>query len=122
MKLINMNRAEIYRVSSFYVGWVRGPLGIMYHMESISCRNFHIVQHKKYNVDNIYVVTSLNWTPIFDWYVVWCGSKNGYGKHVIKKKVVTLTFKSQHNFDIERLYDHLMSTRIITLILNKILM
>ena len=31
----------------------------MYDKEAISCINFHIVQHEKYNVDNPYVVTSL---------------------------------------------------------------
>ena len=27
------------------------------------------------------LVTSLDQTPIFEWYVVWCGSKNGYQKY-----------------------------------------
>jgi hypothetical protein len=31
-------------------------------------------------------VTHLNRTPIFEWYVVWCASKNGYQKdrHVLE--------------------------------------
>ena len=30
-------------------------------------------------------VIDLDWTPIIDWHVDRCGSKNGYKKHVIKK-------------------------------------
>ena len=30
-------------------------------------------------------VISLNRTPIFEWYVVWCGSKNRYQRHVFIK-------------------------------------
>jgi len=59
----------------------------MYDKEASSCIKFHIAQHEKYNVDNPYVVTSLHQTPIFEWYVVWCDSKNGYERHVFYKKL-----------------------------------
>jgi hypothetical protein len=32
-------------------------------------------------------VTYLNHTPIFEWHVVWCGSKNGYKKHMCLKAI-----------------------------------
>ena len=31
-------------------------------------------------------ITYLNWTPIIEWYVVWCGSKNKYQKAIFNKR------------------------------------
>ena len=30
--------------------------------------------------DKVGVSDSLHWTPVCEWYLVWCGSKNGYQK------------------------------------------
>jgi hypothetical protein len=40
---------------------------------------------RKYKVDVSNSVTYLNWTPIFEWYLVWCGSQNG---HNIQKPIM----------------------------------
>ena len=39
----------------------------------------------KVDVPNL--VTYLNQTPIFEWYVVWCGSENEYQKHMSLKEI-----------------------------------
>ena len=38
-------------------------------------------------VDNPYSVTFLIRTPVIEWYVVWCGTKNGYQKGMCLKEV-----------------------------------
>ena len=40
-----------------------------------------------YQVDDPYLVAFLTKTPIFEWYVVRCGSKNGYQKHMCFKEI-----------------------------------
>ena len=35
-----------------------------------------------FNVDKLDVNIAINWTPIFEWYVVRCGSKNGHQKNM----------------------------------------
>ena len=69
--------------------------------------------------------TFLNRTPLFKWYMVRCGCKKGYQKDVFKRDWVTRSnyvyhsrFNNQHNC--EDLYDYLISTKIFTLIMNKI--
>jgi hypothetical protein len=32
------------------------------------------------------LITYLNWTPILEWHVVWCGSKNRYQKDMCLKE------------------------------------
>ena len=68
-------------------------------------------------VDNPYLVTFLIMTPILEWYVIWCGSKNGYQKDMSLKEIglraqnmiTILGSISQHNWGY--LYEHLMSMR-----------
>ena len=38
-------------------------------------------------IDNPYLITFISRTPIFEWYVVWCGSKNKHqiGRHVFQE-------------------------------------
>ena len=38
-------------------------------------------------VDEPNLITYLNWTPIFEWCVVRCGSKNGYQKDMCLKEI-----------------------------------
>ena len=38
-------------------------------------------------VDMCNLVTYLYWTPIFEWYVVWCGSKSKYQKDKCSKEI-----------------------------------
>ena len=72
------------------------------------------------------LVTYLIQIPIFEWYMVRCGSTNGYKKRQVFKRHWTMCsrydnysrFNSQHN--LRGLYDYLMSTRIFTLKMNKI--
>jgi hypothetical protein len=35
--------------------------------------------------DKVGVSDSLHWTPVCEWYMVWCGSKNGYQKDVFNR-------------------------------------
>ena len=67
------------------------------------------------------------WTTTFEWYVVKCGPKNWHflKRHVFKKDGTMFSkyvnhsrLNSQH--DQGNLYDHLMSTRIFTLIMHMI--
>ena len=72
-------------------------------------------------------VTYLDWTPIFGWYVVWYGSKNKYQKNISLKEIGLyvdnlMTILGSMVNTIERTYiTHLMSLRISTFIMNKIL-
>ena len=78
----------------------------------------------KENVPNL--ITNLNQTPTFEHYVTRCGSKNGLKKDMCLKKIelraqnMTAILGSIINI-IGDLYDHLMSTRIFTLIMYEIL-
>ena len=84
--------------------------------------------HRKcIKVDLPNLVTYLDWTPIFEWYVVICDSKNRYETDMCLKEIglraqnmITIfRLNSQHKWG--DLYDYLMSTTIFTLILHKIL-
>lgn len=76
-------------------------------------------------VDVPHSITYLNYTLIFE-YMVWCGSKKWSQKDVclweIKLHIHNLMiFMSPIVNIIEKdLFDHLMNTRIVTLIMNKI--
>ena len=78
------------------------------------------------NVDVPKSNTAIIWTPVFEWHVVRCEFGGGTPfKHVFKrglttcsKNVLCTMLDSQH--DCGDLYDHLMSTRIFTLIMNKL--
>ena len=71
------------------------------------------------------LVAYLNRTPILEWFVVWCGSKNKYQKDMCLKEiglhpqnmVIILNLIININGG---LYDYLKSTRISILIRNKI--
>ena len=72
-----------------------------------------------YGLDDL--VTNLNQTPIFEWYVARCGSKNEYPVDMCLKEsglhtqnMITIT-KSTINTMNGDLYEHLMSTRIFPL-------
>jgi hypothetical protein len=72
--------------------------------------------------------TYLNQTPIFDWYVIRCGSKNKYQKDMCLKEselhaqnMITILGSIVINI-MGDVYDHLMSMRIVTLMTNKIIM
>ena len=77
------------------------------------------------NVDVLNLITYRNRTPIFEWYVVRCGSKNNYQKkHVYERNWTARStydnhsrFNSQHNLG--GTYEHLMSMGIFTFIMNK---
>jgi hypothetical protein len=71
-----------------------------------------------YQVDDPYSVAFLTKTPIFEWYVVWCGSKNGYQKHMCPRFYNHSKLNSQLNWG--DLHDQVMSTRIVILIVSKI--
>ena len=73
--------------------------------------------------------TYLKPTPICEWDVVRCGSKNGYQKDIMWLEEIGLCAQnlitilgSMVNISLGEgeLYDHLMSRRIFTLIMNKI--
>ena len=67
--------------------------------------------------------------PIFEQHVVWCDSKNDYPKETCFLKILKLCAQNTiTNLDSivsiigggRGLYGHLMSTRILTLIMNKV--
>ena len=79
-----------------------------------------------YKVDVPISITYLNWTSFFKWYVVMCGSKNGHKKYMYLKEIglraqymMTILGSIVNIIGRGNLYDHLMSTRIFTLIMNK---
>ena len=80
----------------------------------------------RYKIDNSYLVTFLCQTPIFEWYVGRCGSKNGYQKDVCSKEIelhaqnMIIVLDWIVNTIREDLDDHVMSTRISTFIINKL--
>ena len=47
----------------------------------------HKVPTLSTKVDSLYLATLLIKTPIIEWYVVWCGSKNGYRKTMLLKEI-----------------------------------
>ena len=72
-------------------------------------------------------VTQLNRTPISEWYVVRCGSNNGYLRDMCSKdiglrvqNVMTVLSLIVNIIDGDLLYDHFMSIRIFTLMINEI--
>ena len=77
-------------------------------------------------VDAPKLIIYLLCTPVFEWYVVWCGYKNKYEKDICLKEIglhaqnmITILSLSQHDWG--DLYDHLLSTKIFTLIIYKII-
>jgi hypothetical protein len=76
-------------------------------------------------VDMPKLVTSLNQTPIFQWYVVWFGSKNGYQEDMCLREIRLcahnmITILGSMLNVIGGTYDHLMSVRLFTSRMNKI--
>ena len=71
------------------------------------------------------LVTDLNWTPIFEWCVVKCGSKNGFQKDMCLKEIelraqnMLPVLESVVNIIEGDMYDHLTSTKIF-MIMNEI--
>ena len=55
------------------------------------------------------LVLDLQWTPIFNWCIVGCDTERSPKRHVLN---------SGHNW--RDLYDHLVTQRIFTLIMNRI--
>ena len=77
-------------------------------------------------VDFPNLVIRLNWIPIFEWYAGICGSKN---RHQTEMSLEEIGLRAQNMTTISKLnslhkwgdlYDHLMSTKIFTLILHEI--
>ena len=70
-------------------------------------------------------VAYVNWTPIFEWFVVSCGSKNMYEKDVCLQEIWIACSNYDNHSDLNNqhdwrdLYDHSMSTRLF-LTMNKI--
>lgn len=78
----------------------------------------------KVNVSNITII----WTTMFEWYVIRCGQKIDTSKTWVYKRLdyvlkyaIHSRFNNQHDRGVGDLYDHFMSTRICTLIMNKVL-
>ena len=71
-------------------------------------------------------VTHRNWTPIFEWYVIRCGSKNKYQKYTCLKEMglraQIITILGSIVNIIGSQCDCLMNTSILTLIMTKIFM
>ena len=77
-------------------------------------------------VDIPYSNAFLNRTPTFEWYVVWCGSKNGYHEVMCSKGEWTVCSNYDNHSRLHShiiggdLYDQLMSMGIFTLIVKEI--
>ena len=71
------------------------------------------------------LVHYLNRAPIYEWYMVNCGIKNGYQKNLVFEEIKSCAQNmtpipcSRINIYRENLLDHLRSTRILALIMNK---
>ena len=63
-----------------------------------------------YKVNNPYSVTFLIGTPILEWCVVWCGSKNGYQNHRAENMIIILG-SLVNILGGGLMYDHLMSSQ-----------
>ena len=95
----------------------------------IESRYIHNIAHNVPNMNKVWglpsSITHLNRTPIFEWYVVLCGSKKGYHKDtcLLKDWIACSNYNTQSRSNsqlyLKGLYNHLMSTRIFTLIMNK---
>ena len=90
------------------------------HSKHHSCRLF---VHQPFKVNMPNMITYLNWTPIFEWYVFGCGFKNIYQKSGMFKWDRTMCSnyynysRLNHQHDWKELYDHSMITRIFTSIM-----
>ena len=108
---------------------------IIFYMEyKGSC--FHKACGKKFRLEscrvNLYtwlqmghaphLVTYLDWTPLFECYMLWCGSKNKYQKGILCFKKIGVCAQNMKTVisSIVNIYDHLVSTKIFTLIMNQI--
>ena len=107
----------------------------LYHYLTLSCSTssamsfsglkFSHLMWPKEDVPNL--VTYLNRTSIFEWYVIRYGSKNGHQKDVSKREW-TMCSRNDNHSSLNRqhswrdLYGHLISTRIFTLRVTKIFM
>jgi hypothetical protein len=69
--------------------------------------------------------TYLTQTPILKWFVVWCGSQNMYQKNMLLKETrlyaqnMMTIMGSMGSMIGGGVYDQLMSTRILTMIMNE---
>ena len=76
-------------------------------------------------VENPHLVPFPFRTPIIEWYVVRCGSKNRPLKDVLKEIELhaqnMITFKVQYSTYLGDLFDHAISMRILTLIMKIIM-
>ena len=72
--------------------------------------------------------TAIIWTPVFETYVVRCGSKNGYQRDTNSKEIgrcaqnMLVILGSMINKYWGDPDDHLMSMRMFNLLMNKIIM
>lgn len=48
---------------------------------------YYLTSRPGYKVDNPYLITFRNWSSLFEWYVLRCGSKNGYPKDICLKEL-----------------------------------
>ena len=76
-------------------------------------------------VDVSISVIDPNQTPTFEWYVIRCGSKDGYQKDMFKRDWTTCSKYDSHSrpkgqHDWEDLYDHLMNMRNFVKSMNNI--
>ena len=98
-------------------------LGICIHLDQLDTRLSNAIIHTNGNIGvasfKVRVAnsdTAIIWTPIFEWYVVRCGSKNGHQTDkcfeigLCTQNMLTI-LGSMLNM-IGDLYDHSMSTRI----------
>ena len=84
------------------------------------------VEYMYLTLVNPYSVTFVIYTLIFQWYVVKCGSKNNHQKGMCfteiglqAKNMITILGSIVNTIE-GSLFDHSMSLRIFTLIMNKI--
>ena len=56
-------------------------------------------------------VTSLYWTPIFEWYVVRCASKNGYQKNMFRRDwTMCSKYENQYRLNTHKIGGTYMTT------------
>ena len=111
---------------------VRLPFGktwrvIVYVRVEVGNTTWYYMDDSLDKVDVPNSVTFLNWTPIFECYVVRVGFKNGYKedtcffkKGLCTQNNISTILSSIIYITKWGLYDHLMSKRIFTLLMDKI--
>lgn len=82
---------------------------VSHHMPTLCGSQYFCWIEKSVHLEDLhpYILISLDWTLIFEWYVLWCGSKNKYLKDMSLKEIglraqkfdIHSRLNNQHNLE-----------------------